>query len=46
MLDIVFCKSRIFFEKASAENDRKRGELNEILRGLVPETWETQRKSN
>ena len=22
-LDIVFCKSGIFFEKASAENDRK-----------------------
>ena len=23
MLDIVFCKNRIFSEKASAENDRK-----------------------
>ena len=23
MLDIVFCKSRIFSEKVSAENDRK-----------------------
>ena len=23
MLDIVFCKSRIFSEKTSAENDRK-----------------------